>query len=129
MDPPAPILQWKQMEYSFISEFELLKHAHLHRDITTELWAVPLNREMVLKHHKINRAHEEIHRVHYGAPRLCTSIRTEGILYTHHIGCLLESDPPLASELTRLWVAQRQVNGTHTKHLDTLELIPGYTGV
>ena len=55
MDLPALILQWRYlMEYSFISEFELLKHAHSHCDITTEPWALPLNHEMALKHHKIN---------------------------------------------------------------------------
>ena len=55
MDLPALILQWRYlMEYSFISEFELLKHAHSHRIITTEPWALPLNHEMALKHHKIN---------------------------------------------------------------------------
>ena len=69
MDLPATILQWRHlMEYSFISKFELLKHAHSHCDITTEPWALPLNREMALKHHKINRAHEEMHRIHYKAP-------------------------------------------------------------
>ena len=55
MDLPAPILQWRHlMEYSFISEFELFKHAHSHHDITTEPWALPLNHEMALMHHKIN---------------------------------------------------------------------------
>ena len=69
MDLPAPILQWRHlMEYSFISEFELLKHAHSHCDITTEPWVLPLNHEMALKHYKINRAHEEMHRIHYEAP-------------------------------------------------------------
>ena len=55
MDPLALILQWRHlMEYSFISEFELLKHAHSHHNIITEPWALPLNCKMALKHHKIN---------------------------------------------------------------------------
>lgn len=129
MVPPAPILLWKQlMEYSFISEFELLKHAHSHRNITTEPWAAPLNREMALKHHKIKRAHEEIHRTHHEAPRLRTSIYDEQVLYLHHIDRLQESNPPLASELERLWAARRRVNAAHNIRLDILEGITGYAG-
>lgn len=129
MDPPAPILQWKQlMEYSFISEFELLKHAHSHRNISTEPWALPLNREMALKYHKIKRAYEEIIRVNIEAPRLRTSIRDEHQLYTHHINRLLESDPALSSELHRIFAVRRRVNATHIQHLDTLEALPGYSG-
>lgn len=129
MDPPAPVLQWKQlMEYSFISEFELLKHAHSHHDISTEPWAVPLNHEMALKHHKVKRVYEEIDRINHEAPRLCTSIRNEHQLYMHHIKCLQESNPVLASELERVYAARRRVNNTHNTCLDVLEALPGYSG-
>lgn len=129
MNPPAPTLQWKQlMEYSFISEFELLKHAHSHHDISIKPWAAPLNREMALKHHKLKRAYEEINRVNHEARRLRTSIRDEHQLYEHHIDRLQDLDPPLASELQRVYAARRRVNNTHNTRLDILEALPNYTG-
>lgn len=107
MDPLAPVLQWKQlMEYSFISEFELLKHAHSHHNISAKPWAAPLNCEMALKFHKIKRVHEEIHRINYEAPQLCTFIRDKHQLFTYHINRLLDTDPTLASELYRVYAMQ-----------------------
>ena len=130
MDPPALILQWRYlMEYSFISEFELLKHAHSHRNITTEPWALPLNHEMALKHHKINWAHEEMHKIHYEAPWLHTSICNKHILYTQHIDHLHESNPSLAFTLKRIWAVWWHVNNTHMKHLNALERLDGYAGI
>lgn len=129
MVPPAPLLEWKQlMDYSFISEFDILKHTHSHRDITTEPWTAPLNREMATKHHKLKRAYEEIDRIHHEGPRLRTSIYDEHSLYIHHINRLQELNPPLASELERLWAQRRRVNATHIERLDILEAIAGYAG-
>ena len=135
MDLLALILQWRHlMEYNFISEFELPKHAHSHHDITTEPWVLPLNCEMALKHHKINWAHEEMHRIHYKAPqlhtsRLHTSIHDEDILYTQHIDCLHESNPSLAFVLERIWAVQWHINNTHMEHLNALECLDGYAGI
>lgn len=131
MNPPAPQLQWKQlMEYTFISEFELLKHAHSHQNISVEPWAIPLNREMAIKHHKIKRAYEEIDRINHEAPRLRASIHNEHNVYQHHIGRLLDSDPnsTLARELQRMYSARQRVNSNHIERLNALEALVGYTG-
>ena len=44
MDPPAPLLEWKQLvDYTSVSKFELLKYSSSYKDITAEPWAVPRN--------------------------------------------------------------------------------------
>ena len=101
---------------------------HSHHDISTEPWAAPLNHEMVLKHHKVKQAYEEINQINHKAPQLCTSIHDEHQLYTHHIECLQELDPVLASELMRVYATQRRVNNIHNTHLDALKALPGYSG-
>lgn len=117
------------MEYSFISEFDLLKHAHSHSDITTKPWALPLNREMATKHHKMKRAYEEMNRVNYESRRLRTSIRDEHKNYEHHTRRVAELDPNLASELQRMYDVRRRENNTHSTRLDILEALPGFTGM
>ena len=77
MEPPAPALDWHQlMEYSFISEFELLKYSRPHQDITVEPWAVPTNRKVTTKYFKILQAHEEVTHVNIEMRRLCTYLHT-----------------------------------------------------
>ena len=44
-----------------------------------------------------------MHRIHYKAPQLHTSIHNEHILYTQHIDRLHESNPSLAFVLKRIW--------------------------
>lgn len=130
MDPPAPRLEWKQlMEYTFISEFELLKHAGSHRDITTEPWASPINREMTTKHFKIIRAHEEVTRLNIEAHRLRTSIRDEHQTFEHSIAQTRESDPSLAFKIQRLYNVRRRVNITHSRVLDDIDALPGFSGI
>lgn len=116
------------MEYSFISEFELLKHAHSHQNISVEPWALPLNREMATKHHKIKRAYEEINRINLEAPRLRASIHNEHKVYQHHIERLLNLNYALASEIQRIYSARERVNNNHIERLDALEALSGYTG-
>ncbi|KZT26423.1 hypothetical protein NEOLEDRAFT_1198259 [Neolentinus lepideus HHB14362 ss-1] len=61
MNPPAPILQWKDLvSYSFVAEFDLLKHSYSMRDVTSSPWTVPANREVMSKYFKILRAKEEV---------------------------------------------------------------------
>lgn len=129
MVPPAPMLEWKElMEFAFISEFELLKHSRSHQDITTELWASPLNREMTTKYYKILRAREELNRVNIEASRLRTSIRDEHNLFHHHIQRLTVSNPFLAHALQQMYNTRHRVNTTHNIRLDKLEALRGYSG-
>jgi hypothetical protein len=98
MDPPAPRLEWNQlMNYTVISEFELLKYSQSHKDITTEPWSQPLNREMTKKFFKILRAHEEMIWVNIKARRL--SIQDEHLMFEREIASVQESQPMLAAKI------------------------------
>jgi hypothetical protein len=130
MEPPAPQLDWNQlMDYTFVSEFELLKYSQSHKDVTTEPWSLPSNREMTTKYFKILRAKEEIFRVNIEARRLRTSIRDEHIMFERHIMRLRESQPLLAAEIRQQYVTRRHVNATHSHCLDAIEDLPEFTGI
>lgn len=130
MSLPAPTLEWKQlMDYSFISEFELLRHSRSHQDITTQAWTVPANREMTNKHFKILWAREEIQRVNIEMHRLRTFIRDEHCMFEEHITRLHESDPLLAAEIQVCSDWRSRVNIAHTRRLDKIEALRGFTGI
>jgi hypothetical protein len=130
MNPPAPLLEWKQlMDYTFVSEFELLKHSHSHQDITREPWAIPSNREMTTKYFKIVRAREEIVRVNIEVRRLHTSIRDEHIMYEQNITRLQESSPLLAAEIQNQYATRRRINTTHILRIGAIEALPGFSGI
>lgn len=130
MQPPAPTLDWNQiMDYTFVSEFELLKYSRSHQDITAQPWSRPVYREAMAKYFKLRRAHEEIVRVNVEARRLRTAIRDEHILYEDTIKELESADALLAAELHACYATRRRVNALHTRKLNELESLPGFTGI
>jgi len=130
MTPPAPLLDWKQlMDYSFVSEFKLLKHSQLHQDITHEPWAVPANRELTTKYFKVMRAHGEINRVNIKMCRLRTSTQDEHIMFEEHISHLQESNVLLAADVQRRYDTRWHVNCYHTLQLDAIEKLKGFAGI
>ena len=70
-----------------------------------------------------------MHKIHYKAPQLHTSICNEHILYTQHIDRLHDSNPSLAFVLKRIWAVQWHINNTHIKCLNALEHLDGYAGI
>lgn len=61
MNPPAPILHKDQIfAYTFVAEFDLLKHSYSHADITDKPWTVPENQEVAAKYFKMLHAKEEL---------------------------------------------------------------------
>lgn len=130
MTPPAPTLEWKQlMDYAFVSEFELLKYSCSYKNIITEPWATPLNREITTKYFKILRAREEIIRVNIELRRLRTSICDEHIMFEHHIQRLHTLEPLLAAEVQRLYNTRRRVNVTHLRILNSIEALKDFSGI
>lgn len=130
MEPPAPILEWKQvMDYAFVSEFELLKHHHSHSNITREPWAEPGNREMTTKYYKLKGVRVEIVRCNIEARRLQTSIHDEHLHYEDTIRRLQDSDPLLTAGIQRDYNTRCRINTTHLVHLEELYTLPGFTGI
>lgn len=117
------------MEYGFVSEFELLRNARSHQDITREAWTLPAHREITSKYYKILHAREEIHRVNIEMCRLRTSIRDEHLLYEEHIKSLQVTDPHLATALQDRYDWRARLNVNHIRVLDKIEALKGFTGI
>ena len=76
LDPPQPFLSWSDIvEYSFIGEFNLLRHSQ--DNIHSVLWAQPALCEATLKYFQLCQAWEELMWLNVEICRLCTWIRNE----------------------------------------------------
>ncbi|KAI0818788.1 hypothetical protein BC629DRAFT_1588119 [Irpex lacteus] len=129
MDPPAPVLQWKDiMNYAFISEFDLLHHTYSHKDISQLPWAVQLNREIAAKYYKVKSARDEIVRLNVECRRLQTHIRDEEAAYLQAIQRISPTSPLLAAEVRKAYENRRRVNRIHQVRLNTIQSLRGFTG-
>ncbi|KAG1752343.1 uncharacterized protein EDB91DRAFT_1234441 [Suillus paluster] len=100
LNPPHPKISWKDIvDYSFLGEFDLLRHSHT--DIRSNDWAKPAHWEATNKFFKLCRAHEEVERLNIKVCHLPTAIHAEELQTSVVIDDLLLSDPRLAAELQR----------------------------
>ncbi|THG96932.1 hypothetical protein EW026_g4986 [Hermanssonia centrifuga] len=84
MNPKAPMLQWKDVvNFTFITEFDLLRNSYSHEDISTKPWTVQVNREVAAKYFKILRAQDEIIHLNVECRRLQTYLRDEEEEFKH----------------------------------------------
>ena len=122
-----PVLDFQQViEYSFLSDFELLHHSQ--NDITQRPWAKPLIRNGMISWMKIERAKEEIIRLNVEARRLKTYIRDSSTAQRRAIQHLHQTDPALATELQQRHNAQSSINTILLQHLSKMESLPGFSG-
>lgn len=129
MDPPAPVLQWKDvMNYAFVSEFDLLHHTYSHKDISQLPWAVQLNREIAGKYYKVKCARDEIVRLNVECRRLQTHIRDEEALYVQVMQRISQTAPLLHAEVRKAYENRRRVNRVHRVRLDAIHSLEGFTG-
>lgn len=126
--PPRPKLTWDEIvEYSFLAEFDLLRHART--DIRTELWTDPSRREATVKYLQLQHAKEEIERLNREVRRLRTSIHDESCEMEASIEHTSHTDRPLAVEMTKQWVLHSKVNAVNIGYLDRIEAMVGFSGV
>ncbi|KAI0083021.1 hypothetical protein BDY19DRAFT_873857, partial [Irpex rosettiformis] len=129
MDPPAPILEWKDvMNYAFVSEFDLLHHMYSHKDISQLPWAVQVNREIAGKYYKIKCAQDEIVRLNIECRRLQTHIRDEEATHLQVIHRLTLDSPLLAAEVRKAYENRRRVNRIHKVRLGAIQSLEGFSG-
>ncbi|KAI0083349.1 hypothetical protein BDY19DRAFT_987928 [Irpex rosettiformis] len=129
MNPPAPILEWKDvMNYTFVSEFDLLHHMYSHKDISQLPWAVQVNREIAGKYYKIKCAQDEILRLNVECRRLLTHIRDEEAGYLQLVQQLTPSSPLLAAEVRKTYENRRRVNRVHRVRLGAVQSLEGFSG-
>ncbi|KIK35330.1 hypothetical protein CY34DRAFT_32095, partial [Suillus luteus UH-Slu-Lm8-n1] len=125
--PPRPKLTWKDIvEYSFLGEFDLLRHSCT--DIRNHDWTAPAHREATMKYFKLQRAHEEIQRLNVEVRCLRTAIHDEEVNTIATIDQLLETDRTLAVELKSRYQARAAVNAVHLFRLDQLKSQRAFSG-
>lgn len=114
MIPPTPILEWKDtVSYTFISEFDLLKHSYSKDDIQSQPWCNAVNREIAAKYFKVLHAQEEITHLNVEIRRLYTLIRDEYVFLKGHIKSLKQEDLLLSMELQRHLTFKLRVHRIH----------------
>lgn len=122
-----PELEFQQVvEYTFLSDFELLHHTY--NDITQQPWARPVVRNAMISWMKIERAKEEISRLNVEARRLKTYIRDSSATRELAIQHLHQTDPTLAAELQQRHDTQSRINSLLLQHLRKIESLPGFSG-
>lgn len=119
LTPPRPPISWKDItKYTFIGEFDLLRHTR--DDVRERIWARPAVREATSKFFKLCRAKEEITRLNVEIRRLRTAIHDEEKEVAETAANLRESEPLLAHELVRLHQSRAAVNAVHIHRLSLL---------
>jgi hypothetical protein len=122
-----PVLDFQQVvEYSFLSDFELLHH--MRDDITQRPWAIPVVRTAMISWMKTERAKEEIVRLHVEARRLKTYIRDSSLARRNAIQDLRWTDPALTAELEERHSAQSSLDTVLLRQLHKMQLLPGFLG-
>ncbi|KAI5996379.1 hypothetical protein EDD15DRAFT_2387353 [Pisolithus albus] len=120
LDPPRSPISWKDIaQYSFLGEFDLLRHAQ--DDVRERTWAKPAVREATTKFFKLCHAKEEITRLNVEIRRLRTAIHDEEREVSQTIANLRHSDSLLALEFERCHQPRAAVNAVHIHCLDHLE--------
>ena len=129
LDPPAPTLDWKNVvNYTFISEFDLLRHSYSRTDINSRPWILQANREIATRYFKVVRAREEIRRLDIEIRRLFTAIHDEQQHLLKTSDSLALTDPAQAAELQDMYHARVRVNQIHLRRLRAIMAMPGYSG-
>lgn len=129
MVPPAPTLEWKDVvNYSFISEFDLLHHAQTQADVSKKPWTIPYNREVAAKYWKIRGAFDEIKRLNVEAQRLYTHVAVRRAEFKSAIEEASKTDQCLAAELRAQYSQSKRLDVVHLRHLHKMSQLRGFTG-
>ncbi|KAF8235935.1 hypothetical protein L208DRAFT_1023498, partial [Tricholoma matsutake] len=123
--PPRPVLEYSDMaSYSWLGEFDLLKHSHT--DTMHKPWSVPGNCEVANKYFKVVCAHEEINRLNMEICRLDAWVKYEDAAMKTAVE--MATNPALAAKLRHRYTEQRKVNLLHCAHISAIYCLDGYSG-
>jgi hypothetical protein len=126
LNPPCPPLLWKDIvEYSFLGEFDLLRHSRA--DVCQEHWAQPARRAATTKYFYLSHAEEEITCLNTEIQRLCTSMHDETEHVERVIAHLSIADHRLCAELRCWWALRTSVNQVHLHRFNKLKKSADYT--
>ncbi|KAJ7102996.1 hypothetical protein C8R43DRAFT_1092256 [Mycena crocata] len=130
LQPPRAALTWEQVvEYTFLSDFDLLLVRDGRDDIRRETWATPAGHIAMDMYFKIQRSDEEIVRLNIEIRRLMTYIRDEeGFLWRQEQQIRGEHGAAIAHQVRRYRMRQGRFNEDHRERLIKLSKVPGFTG-
>jgi len=107
-----PQLDWSQVStYGSLAEFELLRECCY--DIHSESWADSVNQQAAVHSLKIDQAKEEREQLNAEIRRLITYMHDEESDFNRSIKSLGDTDPPLTTELERVWAQRVRMNNLH----------------
>ncbi|KAI6000026.1 hypothetical protein EDD15DRAFT_2362606 [Pisolithus albus] len=126
--PPRPKLDYAEViGYSVLGEFSLLKHSRY--EVLEKPWALPDNREMMMKYFKLQRSQEEITRLNVEIRRLQAWLDFDGEKMKVAAQAFRDSgSSELASEMESMYAERVRVNDFHRTQLQKIYEMPGYTG-
>ncbi|TFK59396.1 hypothetical protein BDN72DRAFT_780810, partial [Pluteus cervinus] len=125
--PPGRTLDWDEIsEYSFLSEFDLLRDSR--QDIRKKPWAKPAARRLMDRFFKLERAREEITRLNVEIRRLVTYIEDEERFFEVSMAVLKTTNAPLAHEVYLYSQERGRANTIHRQRLQRLSSMDGFTG-
>ncbi|KIK69852.1 hypothetical protein GYMLUDRAFT_150446 [Collybiopsis luxurians FD-317 M1] len=125
MKPPRPEISWDEvMEYTFLSEFDILHDAR--EDVQEYKWASSSNRHLMTQFYKVIRAEEELSRLHLEIQRLLTYMKTETDELLEKEQELAATDPTLALQVRRYRLERGRFNAIHRKKLFAIRKLPGF---
>jgi hypothetical protein len=126
-DPQPPWLYWSDvMDYTFMSEFELLKNWYTRADIWEEPWTTLINREGASQYWKVKCAQEEITRLNIEIQRLHRAVQRNQQALIAAIDAT--KDQAFANELQQRLAKEERVNARHIARLTAITRLQGYTG-
>src|SRR5882762_944439 len=129
MNLPAPTLDWKNVvNYTFVSEFEILRHSYSHVDPASCPWILPVNHEIASCYFKVVCAQEEIHWLNIEIRRLYTALLDEQNHLLTTSDSLILTDPNLAVEIRNVYHNRMRINQIHMTRLRAIMQMPGYSG-
>ncbi|KAG6819386.1 hypothetical protein H0H93_012292 [Arthromyces matolae] len=121
-----PTLDWEKVShYSFLDEFNLLRHARA--DVNKKEWADPVIRETMRRYQRLERAKEEVQRCNIETRRLHTSILDEHHHFDEVLSTLDVTDP-LYFAVKDQFTRRRAVNEILLIRISRIYSIPEFSG-
>ncbi|TFK59095.1 hypothetical protein BDN72DRAFT_781218 [Pluteus cervinus] len=127
MKPPRDTLSWDEVvEYTFISDFDLLRDAR--QDVRLQPWATATSRKLLDQYFKIQRAKEERKRLDIEIRRVITYIQDENKFLVAKEAEVKLTNPALAHQIALRRNERSRFDQTHLRRFQTLLKMPGFTG-
>jgi hypothetical protein len=127
LNPPRPPLSWEEVvEYTFISDFDLLRDTR--QDIRKRAWATPAGRLAMDGYFKLLRAKEEILRLNVEIPRLATYMRDEEGYLQVKEDEVQSANPALAHQILLHRMEKSRYIEHHMAVLNNITSLKGYSG-